>query len=289
VTGLLGPAEIRELAARLGVTPTKKLGQNFVHDPNTVRRIVAVAGLTGDDVALEVGPGLGSLTLGLLPAAAHVHAVEIDPVLAGALPETAKAAGFDDPGRLTVHLADALRITAASIGDPAPTALVANLPYNVAVPVVLHLLAELPSLRHGLVMVQKEVADRLVAGPGSRTYGIPSVKLAWYAVARAAGRVPPNVFWPVPNVDSGLVAFTRREPPRADVPQRRVFAVVDAAFAQRRKTLRAALAGWAGGPDRAAAALIAAGVDPGARGESLTVGQFAAVAASAPIGTPDAE
>ncbi|MFI7071155.1 16S rRNA (adenine(1518)-N(6)/adenine(1519)-N(6))-dimethyltransferase RsmA [Micromonospora sediminicola] len=282
MTGLLGPAEIRELAARLGVTPTKKLGQNFVHDPNTVRRIVTAAGLTPDDVALEVGPGLGSLTLALLPVAAHVHAVELDPTLAAALPETAARFAGPDAARLTVHPADALRVTAADLADPAPTALVANLPYNVAVPVVLHLLAELPTLRHGLVMVQKEVADRLVAGPGSKVYGIPSVKLAWYARSRSAGKVPPNVFWPVPNVDSGLVAFTRREPPRPDVPRRAVFAVVDAAFAQRRKTLRAALAGWAGGADRAAAALTAAGVDPGARGESLTVEQFAAIAASAP-------
>ncbi|MET8062032.1 16S rRNA (adenine(1518)-N(6)/adenine(1519)-N(6))-dimethyltransferase RsmA [Micromonospora sp. NPDC005686] len=282
MTGLLGPAEIRELAARLGVTPTKKLGQNFVHDPNTVRRIVTTAGLTPDDVALEVGPGLGSLTLALLPVAAHVHAVELDPALAAALPKTAARFAGTAAERLTVHPADALRVTAADLADPAPTALVANLPYNVAVPVVLHLLAELPTLRHGLVMVQKEVADRLVAGPGSKVYGIPSVKLAWYARSRAAGKVPPNVFWPVPNVDSGLVAFTRREPPRADVPRRAVFAVVDAAFAQRRKTLRAALAGWAGGADRAAAALTAAGVDPGARGESLTVEQFAAIAASAP-------
>ncbi|MEU0151652.1 16S rRNA (adenine(1518)-N(6)/adenine(1519)-N(6))-dimethyltransferase RsmA [Micromonospora fulviviridis] len=282
MTGLLGPAEIRELAARLGVTPTKKLGQNFVHDPNTVRRIVTTAGLAPDDVALEVGPGLGSLTLALLPVAAHVHAVELDPALAAALPETAARFAGQDATRLTVHPGDALRVTAAELADPAPTALVANLPYNVAVPVVLHLLAELPTLRHGLVMVQKEVADRLVAGPGSKVYGIPSVKLAWYARSRAAGKVPPNVFWPVPNVDSGLVAFTRREPPRADVPREAVFAVVDAAFAQRRKTLRAALAGWAGGADRAAAALTAAGVDPGARGESLTVEQFAAIAASAP-------
>ena len=282
MTGLLGPAEIRELAARLGVTPTKKLGQNFVHDPNTVRRIVTTAGLTPDDVALEVGPGLGSLTLALLPVAAHVHAVELDPALAAALPETAARFAGTAAERLTVHPADALRITAADLAGPAPTALVANLPYNVAVPVVLHLLAELPTLRHGLVMVQKEVADRLVAGPGSKVYGIPSVKLAWYARSRAAGKVPPNVFWPVPNVDSGLVAFTRREPPRPDVPRKAVFAVVDAAFAQRRKTLRAALAGWAGGAARAAAALTAAGVDPGARGESLTVEQFAAIAASAP-------
>ncbi|WP_405116483.1 16S rRNA (adenine(1518)-N(6)/adenine(1519)-N(6))-dimethyltransferase RsmA [Micromonospora sp. NBC_01405] len=289
MTGLLGPAEIRELAARLGVHPTKKLGQNFVHDPNTVRRIVTVAGLAPDDVALEVGPGLGSLTLALLPVAAHTHAVELDPTLAAALPETAARFAGPAAARLTVHHADALRIGAAELVDPAPTALVANLPYNVAVPVVLHLLAELPSLRHGLVMVQKEVADRLVAGPGSKVYGIPSVKLAWYARSRAAGKVPPNVFWPVPNVDSGLVAFTRREPPRPDVPRKQVFAVVDAAFAQRRKTLRAALAGWAGGADRAAAALTAAGVDPGARGESLTVEQFAAIAASAPTAPPAAQ
>ncbi|WP_433350776.1 16S rRNA (adenine(1518)-N(6)/adenine(1519)-N(6))-dimethyltransferase RsmA [Micromonospora sp. CA-111912] len=289
MTGLLGPAEIRELAARLGVHPTKKLGQNFVHDPNTVRRIVTVAGLAPDDVALEVGPGLGSLTLALLPVAAHTHAVELDPTLAAALPETAARFAGPAAARLTVHHADALRIGAAELADPAPTALVANLPYNVAVPVVLHLLAELPSLRQGLVMVQKEVADRLVAGPGSKVYGIPSVKLAWYARSRAAGKVPPNVFWPVPNVDSGLVAFTRREPPRPDVPRKQVFAVVDAAFAQRRKTLRAALAGWAGGADRAAAALTAAGVDPGARGESLTVEQFAAIAASAPTAPPTAQ
>lgn len=276
--GLLGPAEIRELAGRLGVTPTKKLGQNFVHDPNTVRRIVAAAGLTGDDVVLEVGPGLGSLTLGLLGAAAHVHAVEIDPVLAGALPAT--VADRADGSKLTVHTADALRIKAADL-EPPPTMLVANLPYNIAVPVVLNLLAALPSLRGGLVMVQKEVADRLVAGPGSKVYGVPSVKLAWYANARAAGRVPPAVFWPVPNVDSGLVAFTRRTEALAAVPRGAVFTVVDAAFAQRRKTLRAALAGWAGGPDRAEKILVAAGISPGARGEALTVEQFAAIAAAA--------
>ncbi|GAA0817207.1 16S rRNA (adenine(1518)-N(6)/adenine(1519)-N(6))-dimethyltransferase RsmA [Spirilliplanes yamanashiensis] len=273
---LLGPAEIRELAARLGVAPTKKLGQNFVHDPNTVRRIVAAAGLRPDDVALEVGPGLGSLTLALLPQVAHVHAVELDPVLAAALPGT--VAERADAAKLTVHAADALKVTADDV--PGSTMLVANLPYNVAVPVVLHLLAELPTLRGGLVMVQKEVADRLVAGPGSKVYGVPSVKLAWYAEARAAGRVPPTVFWPVPNVDSGLVAFTRRAEPVAGAPRRAVFAVVDAAFAQRRKTLRGALAGWAGSPDNAAAALVEAGVDPGARGESLGVAQFAAIAAA---------
>lgn len=279
MTGLLGPAAIRDLAARLGVAPTKKLGQNFVHDPNTVRRIVAAADLAPEDVAVEVGPGLGSLTLALLPAVRHVHAVEIDPTLASALPRTVTGRG-GDAARLTIHNVDALKIKQSDL-DPAPTALVANLPYNVAVPVVLHLLAELPTLRHGIVMVQKEVADRLVAGPGSKIYGVPSVKLAWYAGARSAGRVPPNVFWPVPNVDSGLVAFTRREPPRTDVDRVAVFAVIDAAFAQRRKTLRAALTGWAGGADRAAEALTAAGVDPGARGESLTVDQFAAITAAA--------
>jgi 16S rRNA (adenine1518-N6/adenine1519-N6)-dimethyltransferase len=275
---LLGPAQVRELAARLGVAPTKKLGQNFLHDPNTIRRIVAAAGLRPDDVALEVGPGLGSLTLGLVGAVRHVHAVEIDRRLAEALPSTVAAAN------LTVHAADALRIRAADL-DPAPTVLVANLPYNVAVPVVLNLLAELPTLRGGLVMVQKEVADRLVAGPGSKVYGVPSVKLAWYADARAAGKVPPAVFWPVPNVDSGLVAFTARTPP-AGVERAAVFAVVDAAFAQRRKTLRAALAGWAGGPGRAEQVLTAAGVNPQARGESLTVGQFAEIAAAAKLSPP---
>lgn len=276
MTGLLGPAEIRATAARLGVSPTKKLGQNFVHDPNTVRRIVAAADLDPEDTVLEVGPGLGSLTLGLLEKAAHVHAVEIDPVLAVALPET--VADRDPDAALTVHHADALKVSADDFA-PAPTALVANLPYNVAVPVVLHLLATLPTLLHGLVMVQLEVAERLTAGPGSKVYGIPSVKLAWYATAKMAGKVPPAVFWPVPNVDSGLVAFTRHDPP-ADIPRGDVFAVIDAAFAQRRKTLRAALAGWAGSADAAETALRTAGIDPRARGEALTVSQFAAIAAA---------
>lgn len=287
-TRLLGPADIRQLAADLGTAPTKRLGQNFVHDPNTVRRIVAAADLTGDDVVVEVGPGLGSLTLALLPAARHVYAVEIDPVLAAALPRTVgRYADPDATARLTVLPADALRLRAGDLAGEAPTALVANLPYNVAVPVLLHLLAELPTLRHGLIMVQKEVADRLVAGPGTKVYGVPSVKLAWYAHARPAGRVPPAVFWPVPNVDSGLVAFTRRQPP-ARLARQAVFEVVDAAFAQRRKTLRAALAGWAGGADRAAAVLLAAGIDPVARGETLTVEQFAAIAAE-PVRAAGAE
>ncbi|HEX6686515.1 MAG TPA: 16S rRNA (adenine(1518)-N(6)/adenine(1519)-N(6))-dimethyltransferase RsmA [Candidatus Limnocylindrales bacterium] len=269
---LLGPAEIRELAARLGVTPTKRRGQNFLHDPNTIRRIVNAAKLKPDDVVVEVGPGLGSLTLGLLPAAAHVHAVEIDATLAAALEETT-----GHPANLTVHHADAMTIKTL---DPPPTALVANLPYNVAVPVVLHLLATFPSIEHGLIMVQKEVADRLTAPPGSRTYGVPSVKLAWYADSRQAGRVPPAVFWPVPNVDSGLVAFTRRDPPRPDVPREKVFELVDAAFSQRRKTLRAALAGWAGSPAEAERLLVSAGIDPGARGEQLDVLSYANLGAA---------
>jgi 16S rRNA (adenine1518-N6/adenine1519-N6)-dimethyltransferase len=284
VVSLLGPADIRSIAAELGVRPAKSRGQNFVHDPNTVRRIVRAADLAADDVVLEVGPGLGSLTLGLLPAALFTHAVELDAVLADALPKTVADRAADLAHRLAVHSGDALRLAAADL-DPAPTALVANLPYNVAVPVVLHLLATLPSLRHGLVMVQKEVADRLTAAPGTKVYGVPSVKLAWYARARPAGRVPPAVFWPVPNVDSGLVAFERRPPP-SEVPREAVFAVVDAAFAQRRKTLRAALSGWAGGAERAAAVVTAAGLDPGVRGEALTVGEFAAVAAAGLSGPP---
>ncbi|MER7009075.1 16S rRNA (adenine(1518)-N(6)/adenine(1519)-N(6))-dimethyltransferase RsmA [Dactylosporangium sp. NPDC000555] len=273
VVTLLGPADVRQLAERLGIRPTKQLGQNFVHDPNTVRRIVRAAELVPDDVVLEVGPGLGSLTLALLEHGNPVCAVEIDPPLAEALPETVGKYAPEHADRLTVVAGDALRV---DLGGLRPTALVANLPYNVAVPVVLHLLATVPTLRRGLVMVQKEVADRLTAGPGSRTYGIPSVKLAWYATARQAGRVPASVFWPVPNVESGLVGFTVRDtvnPDRAET-----FAVVDAAFAQRRKTLRAALAGWAGGPPEAERILRAAGIDPGLRGEQLIVDDFTRIA-----------
>lgn len=276
---LLGPAEVRGLAAELGLRPTKKLGQNFVHDPNTVRRIVWTAGLAAADVVLEVGPGLGSLTLALLPAVAAVHAVEIDPVLAQRLPRTVAERAPELAGKLTVVCADAVRVRAAHLLGPAPTALVANLPYNVAVPVVLHLLAELPGLRRGLVMVQLEVAARLAALPGSRTYGAPSAKLAWYACARRAGPVPRAVFWPVPGVDSGLLAFERRDPPPG--PSRaEVFAVIDAAFAKRRKALRGALAGWAGSPAAAEQALTAAGVAPTERAEQLDVAAFARIAAA---------
>ncbi len=276
--GLLGPAEIRALAAGLDIAPTKALGQNFLHDPNTIRRIVRTAALDPDDTVLEVGPGLGSLTLGLLGAAGQVVAVEVDPVLAAALPGTVAQRRPDLAGRLTVVAADALRVDSVT---PAPTALVANLPYNVAVPVVLHLLEVLPTLRTGLVMVQAEVAERLAARPGSRVYGIPSVKAAWYADVRRAGSIPRAVFWPVPNVDSGLVAFTRRDPP-AGADRAATFAVVDAAFAQRRKTLRAALAAWAGSAGEAERRLRAAGVDPGLRGEAIDVAGYARIAAVGP-------
>jgi 16S rRNA (adenine1518-N6/adenine1519-N6)-dimethyltransferase len=271
---------VRELAGRLGVRPSKRLGQNFVIEPGTVRRIAALAGIQPSDVVLEVGPGLGSLTLALLETGpAQVVAVEIDPVLAAELPRTVAARAPDRADRLEVVTADALRIAEPDL-PAAPTALVANLPYNVAVPVVLHLLAVLPSLERGLVMVQAEVADRMCAGPGSRVYGTPSAKLAWFAAARPAGPVPRSVFWPVPNVDSRLVAFTRRDPPDGEAGREEVFAVIDAAFRQRRKTLRAALAGWAGSAAEAERLLRAAGLDPGARGEALDVTQFARLAAA---------
>jgi 16S rRNA (adenine1518-N6/adenine1519-N6)-dimethyltransferase len=287
----LTPGDVRAIAGRLGVRPSKRLGQNFVVEQGTVRRIASLAALRPDDIVLEVGPGLGSLTLALLEAgASRVVAVEIDKVLADELPHTLAAHAPALADRVAVVNADALSVTPETLGEPAPTVLVANLPYNVAVPVVLTLLAALPSLCRGLVMVQAEVADRLCAGPGSRVYGAPSVKLAWYATARSAGTVPRTVFWPVPNVDSKLVEFTRHAPPEdsadtgrqaesADARRQAVFAVVDAAFGQRRKTLRAALAGWAGSAPEAERLLRAAGIDPGARGESLSVAEFAELAA----------
>lgn len=278
---LLGPVEIRNLANKLDLRPTKKFGQNFVIDGGTVRRIVKVAGLSPDDVVIEVGPGLGSLTLALLAAVEHVVAVEIDPVLAAQLPETVATRGLS--AGLTVVGGDALRVGPADLSGYLPTALVANLPYNVSVPVVLHLLEVLPSLRKGLVMVQLEVADRLAAGPGSKVYGVPSVKAAWYADVRRAGPVGRTVFWPVPNVDSGLVAFTRREPPATTASRSEVFAVIDAAFAQRRKTLRAALSSWAGSAALAETALRGAGVDPSARGEQLDISAFARIAELKPM------
>ncbi|HEY5848564.1 MAG TPA: 16S rRNA (adenine(1518)-N(6)/adenine(1519)-N(6))-dimethyltransferase RsmA [Microlunatus sp.] len=273
--GLLDPSTVRRLAARLGLRPTKQRGQNFVIDANTVRRIVALAGVSAADVVLEIGPGLGSLTLGLLAAADRVLAVEIDPLLASALPGTVAERAPDRSTALTVLEADALRLD--DLPAP-PTVVVANLPYNVSVPVLLHLLERFPSWSRGLVMVQSEVADRLVAGPGSKIYGVPSVKMAWYAAASRVGTVAPSVFWPVPNVDSGLVAINRRPPPETSASRESVFTVVDAAFGQRRKMLRSALAGLLGSSARAGEILTAAEVDPRARGEVLDVAAFARIA-----------
>ncbi len=283
----------------LGLRPTKIRGQNFLIDPNTIRRIVRTSEVGPDDVVLEIGPGLGSLTLGLLDAARRVVAVEVDEVLAAALPATVAARlGPAAAVRLRLVVADALRITPTDLGlpaesadgdparpgaaDPGPTVLAANLPYNVSVPLLLGLLERFPALERGLVMVQAEVAERLTAGPGSRIYGVPSVKLAWWARARAAGPIGRAVFWPRPNVDSALVAFARIPVPGDESLRRATFAVVDAAFAQRRKTLRAALAGWAGSAPAAETVLRAAGVDPGARGEALDLAGFVAIAQAAP-------
>ena len=273
---LLGPADVRTLASRLGVRPAKQRGQNFVIDANTVRRIVREAGLEAGDTVVEVGPGLGSLTLALLGAVRRVVAIEVDPVLAAALPDTLAAYAPELADHCEVVAADALRVD--GLPGPPPTALVANLPYNVSVPVLLHLLALLPTLERGLVMVQAEVADRLVAAPGSKAYGVPSVKAAWYAAVRRAGSIGRNVFWPAPNVDSGLVAWTRRPPPSTTATREQVFAVVDAAFAHRRKVLRGALRGLVGPGANVEGLLVRVGIDPLARGESLTVAEFARIA-----------
>ncbi|WP_144791541.1 16S rRNA (adenine(1518)-N(6)/adenine(1519)-N(6))-dimethyltransferase RsmA [Kocuria palustris] len=299
VLPLLGPAEIRELAEAAGIRPTKTLGQNFVIDPNTIRRIVAAARLDAEHpdgpvrTVLEVGPGLGSLTLGLLDAVEHVVAVEIDPPLAARLPETVARFRPEAAARLDVVLEDALRVCELPLP---PQALVANLPYNVAVPVLLNLLARFPSIRQGLVMVQDEVADRLAARPGSKVYGVPSVKAAWHAEVEKAGVIGTQVFWPAPRISSGLVRFRRRAEPlvrigaaealglsgaAAEAADRdAVFAVVDAAFAQRRKTLRAALSGWAGSGAAAEEVLAEAGIPPTQRGEKLDVLGFARIAAA---------
>jgi 16S rRNA (adenine1518-N6/adenine1519-N6)-dimethyltransferase len=273
---LLGAAEIRALAGELDVTPTKKLGQNFVVDANTVRKIVQVADVSAGDRVVEVGPGLGSLTLAILEAGASVVAVEIDHRLAARLPETAAAHGVAN-GALTVVDADALRVTELP-GDP--EVLVANLPYNVSVPVLLHFMETFPALRRGVVMVQAEVGERLAAPPGSKVYGAPSVKAAWYGSWRLAGTVSRQVFWPVPNVDSVLVAFARDEHARGDERERlRTFQIVDAAFQQRRKMLRQALSQVLGGSAAAASGILeAAGVAPTARGEELGIDEFVAIA-----------
>ncbi|MDO5066924.1 MAG: 16S rRNA (adenine(1518)-N(6)/adenine(1519)-N(6))-dimethyltransferase RsmA [Propionibacteriaceae bacterium] len=280
-TGLLDPASVRRIAAELELRPTKQRGQNFVIDANTVRRIVALSGIGADDVVLEIGPGLGSLTLGLLEVAQAVTVVEIDERLAGRLMATvAERLGKEAASRLNVVTADALDVT--ELPGQAPTALVANLPYNVSVPVLLHLLETFPSWQKGLVMVQLEVADRLAALPGSKVYGVPSAKLAWWASAERVGTVPPKVFWPVPNVDSGLVRLERRDPPATAAPRQQVFEVIDRAFASRRKMLRACLSGLFGSGTAASRAIAAAGVSPEARGEVLDITQFAAIAAELP-------
>ena len=275
---LLGATEIRALAASLNATPTKKLGQNFVIDPNTVRRIVTQAHVSESDVVVEIGPGLGSLTLALLPNVAKVLAVEIDPVLAGALPSTIALHAPKLKDNLTVINADAMRITEL---PAAPTHLVANLPYNVSVPVVLHFLETFPSLTEILVMVQAEVADRMAAVPGSKIYGVPSVKMAWYGEVTKAGSVGRNVFWPAPNVDSGLVRLVRKERDIDPALRELTFTIVDAAFGQRRKTLRTALGSALGSPQIVEGILRDAGVDPGLRGEQLSLQDFVAIAQSA--------
>ncbi|MFJ4225611.1 16S rRNA (adenine(1518)-N(6)/adenine(1519)-N(6))-dimethyltransferase RsmA [Microbacterium sp. NPDC089695] len=272
---LLGATEIRRLAAELDVTPTKKLGQNFVVDANTVRKIVHAARVQPGERVVEVGPGLGSLTLAILEAGASVTAVEIDHRLAARLPQTVVEHGVEAE-RLTVVDADALRVTELP-GEP--SVLVANLPYNVSVPVLLHFLETFPYLQRGVVMVQAEVAERLAAKPGSKIYGSPSVKAAWYGDWKLSGTVSRQVFWPVPNVDSLLVGFDRSEGERGSEDERqRTFAIVDAAFNQRRKMLRQALSGLLGGSAAASAVLVAAGVAPTARGEDLTVDDYQRVA-----------
>ncbi len=283
---LLGPAQIRELAATLDVTPTKVWGQNFVHDAGTVRKIVRTAGVAEGQHVIEVGPGLGSLTLGLVEAGARVTAVEIDPKLAGQLPHTMERFAPDQVGNLTVINQDALTVDA--LPGPAPTALVANLPYNVAVPILLRFMARFASISRALVMVQAEVADRLAADPGSRTYGVPSVKARWYGSVRRAGTIGRAVFWPVPNVDSALVEIVRGPQPDTLASREQVFSVVDAAFAQRRKTIRKALGALVHETALLDAALDEAGIDPRTRGEELDVAHYAAlagalVAAGAPI------
>lgn len=276
---LLGPQDIRSLAAKVDITPTKKLGQNFVHDPNTVRKIIAAAQLTGTEHVLEVGPGLGSLTLGILEVAPQLTVVEIDSRLAAQLPETIKAYAPACADRLTVIERDALKITAADIAKP--QALVANLPYNVSVPVIMHLLETFPSIKTVLVMVQLEVAQRLAAQPGNKIYGVPSLKASYFGQVKLAGTIGKNVFWPAPNIESGLVRIDRYEPNHwGDGDEHQLlFELIDVAFLQRRKTLRAALSGKFGGGAAAEAVLQEAGINPQARGEVLGVAEFIRLAA----------
>lgn len=274
MSNLLGAAEIREIAERIGVRPTKKLGQNFVVDANTCRKIVKSAGVESSDVALEIGPGLGSLTLAMLECAREVIAIEIDSRLAAELPETAKRHGFAQ-SKLTIITQDAMQVSKLPSD---PTVLVANLPYNVSVPVLLLFLELFPTLRAGVVMVQSEVADRLVAKPNSKTYGSPSVKAAWWADLTSAGTVSRSIFWPVPNVDSSLVRFVRHESAGDEALRKSTFKIIDAAFAQRRKMMRAALSDLCGGSAAASTIIEASGIDPTIRGEALELSDFIKIA-----------
>ena len=274
MSNLLGAAEIREIAERIGVRPTKKLGQNFVVDANTCRKIVKSAGVESSDIALEIGPGLGSLTLAMLESAKEVIAIEIDDRLAAELPETAKRHGFDQT-KLTIITQDAMQVSKLPRD---PTVLVANLPYNVSVPVLLRFLELFPTLRAGVVMVQSEVADRLVAKPNSKTYGSPSVKAAWWADLTSAGTVSRSIFWPVPNVDSSLVRFVRHESAGDEALRKSTFKIIDAAFAQRRKMMRAALSDLCGGSAAASTIIEASGIDPTIRGEALELSDFIKIA-----------
>ena len=274
MSNLLGATEIRELAAKLDLKPTKKLGQNFVVDANTCRKIVKLADVTSADIALEIGPGLGSLTLALLEVSKSVIAIEIDQRLAQQLPITVDARGIDSY-KLTVLTQDAMQVVKL---DKDPNVLVANLPYNVSVPVLLNLLELFPSIKRGVVMVQSEVAERLVAKADSKEYGSPTVKGNWWADLTWAGSVGRSVFWPVPNVDSALVRFDRHAPIGSEAERVKTFKVIDHAFAKRRKMMRSALSELFGGSSLAQAALIRAGIDPTIRGEALTVEQFGQIA-----------
>ncbi len=273
---LLGRTEIRHLAREIDFRPRKAFGQNFVHDANTVRRIVSASGIHRQDSVIEVGPGLGSLTLGLLDRGARVTAVEIDPVLARQLPKTIANHSHSEIGRLTVLNRDILTLKADDV-DELPTALVANLPYNIAVPALLHLLAEFPSIKTVMVMVQAEVAERLAAEPGGKEYGVPSAKARFYGRVRRYGMVSPTVFWPIPRVYSGLVRIDRYEAPPwpTDSTFRdNVFELIDIAFGQRRKTSRNAFLEWAGSGNESASRLLAASIDPARRGETLAIADF---------------
>ena len=274
MSNLLGAAEIREIAERIGLRPTKKLGQNFVVDANTCRKIVKSADVGPTDIALEIGPGLGSLTLAMLESASEVMAIEIDDRLAAELPETAQRHGLDT-SKLTILNQDAMGVTTL---PKEPTVLVANLPYNVSVPVLLRFLELFPTLRSGVVMVQSEVADRLVAKPNSKVYGSPSVKATWWADLSSAGTVSRSIFWPVPNVDSSLVRFVRHQSAGDETLRKATFKIIDAAFAQRRKMMRAALSDLCGGSAAASSIIEASGIDPTIRGESLQLSDFIKIA-----------